>query len=74
MEQTEGGSFLENMPNRRTPVIDDNSQQHLSFSGLDPGGTGARPAENSRNQLTVNGEDWSVVNAWCRENLYKYDQ
>lgn len=75
------GSFLDDTPVRAPGGEDFNAQVQLSFSAME---TGARPkapnAAYSRSEASLepdcgdqppgytNGTDWSVVNAWCREN------
>lgn len=78
---SEMGSFLEDTPVRAPDVEDYKAHIQLSFSAVE---LGARPKVSngaySRSEANLgpdsgddppgytNGTDWSVVNAWCREN------
>ena len=73
-EETETGSFLDNLPDKKSapPVTSYRSSQEprSSANQKTAGDYGPVQAGGPRAELGAGklGDEWSVVNAWCREN------
>ena len=67
------GSFLDDLPGRTISPFDIPAMNGARPKVIDPV-VGQQAMERNQEEQMGQNIDWSVVNAWCRDNKSEYDK